>query len=322
MSKKVLIIEDRRENIVFIANKILKPEGWEVITARDGELGLQKAIEEQPDLIITDLKLPKMHGLDVLEELNNRGFRIPTIVMTFHGSEQTAIRAFRLGAADYLVKPFQIEEITTAIERALRSRGGHGSPAPSVDASVTETLARQEQEIRRLRSLLSQHEKALQEREQLGLHTQAPAADVARWRALLREKDATLTKLKTQTIAQHQAMTRQISNLRAQLAEKEAILISLQNQDPNAASRTNVQSGRGELSTQLAEKEKALAQADKLVRALTRTVAAQQKAIEKHRAEAERLAREMHLLATGVQVMGQNLSDQASQVPSVLPGQE
>ena len=86
MGRKVLIIEDRRENIVFIANNILRPEGWEVITARDGKLGLRKAIEEKPDLIITDLKLPTMHGLDVLEELIKRGFHIPTIVMTFHGS--------------------------------------------------------------------------------------------------------------------------------------------------------------------------------------------------------------------------------------------
>ena len=66
MTKKVLIIEDRRETLVFIANNILKPEGWEIITARDGELGLQKALEEKPNLIITDLKLPKMHGLDML----------------------------------------------------------------------------------------------------------------------------------------------------------------------------------------------------------------------------------------------------------------
>jgi len=121
MSRKVLIIEDRRENIVFIANNILKPEGWEVITARDGKLGLQKAIEEQPDLIISDLKLPTMHGLDVLEELNKRGHRIPTIVMTFHGSEETAIRAFRLGAVDYLIKPFEIEDMLSAIDRALQT---------------------------------------------------------------------------------------------------------------------------------------------------------------------------------------------------------
>src|SRR4030067_1104194 len=119
MSRKVLIVEDRRENIVFIANNILKPEGWEVITARDGKLGLQKAIEEKPDLIITDLKLPTMHGLDMLEELNKRACRIPTIVMTFHGSEETAIRAFRLGAVDYLIKPFEIEEMMNAIDRAL-----------------------------------------------------------------------------------------------------------------------------------------------------------------------------------------------------------
>ncbi|NIP28920.1 MAG: response regulator, partial [Phycisphaerae bacterium] len=116
---KVLIIEDRRENIVFLANNILKPKGFEVITAMDGETGLRKALEENPNLIITDLNLPKLHGLDILADLQDRGSNIPSIVMTFHGSEETAIRAFRLGARDYLIKPFQIEEVEKAIERAL-----------------------------------------------------------------------------------------------------------------------------------------------------------------------------------------------------------
>ncbi len=116
---KVLVIEDRRENIVFLANNILKPKGFNVITAMDGEAGLRKALEESPDLIITDLKLPKMHGLDVLADLQDRGANIPTIVMTFHGSEDTAIKAFRLGAKDYLIKPFSVEAVEMALERAL-----------------------------------------------------------------------------------------------------------------------------------------------------------------------------------------------------------
>ncbi len=117
---KVLIIEDRRENIVFIANNILRPMGCGVVTARDGEMGLQKAIEESPDLIITDIKLPKMSGLDVLERLNDREIYIPAIVMTFHGNEKTAVRALRLGAVDYLIKPFDIKEMQNAITRAFR----------------------------------------------------------------------------------------------------------------------------------------------------------------------------------------------------------
>lgn len=117
---KVLIIEDRRENIVFIANNILKPLGYDIITAMDGQLGLKRARSESPDLIITDIKLPKLGGLDVLKHLNDDGLYIPTIVMTFHGSEDTAMQALRLGARDYLIKPFTVEEMQEALNRATK----------------------------------------------------------------------------------------------------------------------------------------------------------------------------------------------------------
>jgi DNA-binding response OmpR family regulator/uncharacterized coiled-coil protein SlyX len=301
MSRKVLIIEDRRENIVFIANNILKPEGWEVITARDGKLGLQKAIEEQPDLIISDLKLPTMHGLDVLEELNKRGYRIPTIVMTFHGSEETAIRAFRLGAVDYLIKPFEIEDMLNAIDRALQTGTG-AQPLPAgTDASITERFANQEQEIQRLKAQLQQQQGTAQ-----------GSTDVARWQSLLKERDTALANLKKQSLAQHQAMSRQISQLQAQLAEKDALVASQRGHSPDSGS---TREGQGDL---LAEK----AQADKLVENLNRIIAVQQKAIEKHRKEAERLARELHALAAGIQMLGQNLGDQASEMSSVAAGEE
>lgn len=300
MSRKVLIIEDRRENIVFIANNILRPEGWEVITARDGKLGLQKAIEEKPDLIITDLKLPTMHGLDVLEELNKRGYHIPTIVMTFHGSEETAIRAFRLGAVDYLIKPFEIDHMLDAIDRALQVGTG-AQPLPAgTDASVTQKLASQEQEIQRLRAQLQQRGPV-----QAG---QACGTDAARWQALLKERDAALSNLKKQTITQHQAMSQQINYLKAQLAEKDALIASLRPQSPGAGTAHD---GQQDLA---AEK----AQTDKLVESLKKIIERQQKAIQKHRGEAERLARELHALAAGIQMLGQNLDDQASEISSVV----
>lgn len=117
--EKVLIVDDKRENIVFLANKILRPSGYSIITAMDGEKGLNKALEEKPDLIIMDLKMPKMTGLEVLEALREKGYDTPVIMMTFHGSEAAAVQAFRLGAKDYIIKPFTVEEIETAIERAL-----------------------------------------------------------------------------------------------------------------------------------------------------------------------------------------------------------
>ena len=116
---KVLIIEDRRENIVFLANNILKPKGFEVITARDGQTGLRKALEDTPDLIITDLNLPKMSGLEIIADLRDRGSYIPFIVTTLHGSEALAVRAFRLGAKDYLVKPLKTEEVDAALARVF-----------------------------------------------------------------------------------------------------------------------------------------------------------------------------------------------------------
>jgi DNA-binding response OmpR family regulator len=328
MAKKVLIIEDRRENIVFIANNILRPEGWEVITARDGELGLQKAVEEKPDLIITDLKLPRMHGLDMLEELNKKGYRIPTIVMTFHGSEETAIRAFRLGAADYLIKPFEVDDMMNAIERALgRGAAGQASSA-GADPAGAEKLAGQEREIQRLKSLLQEQERAAQERQKVALPPQADPGEAIRWQALLRERDATLANLKKQTIAQHRAMTQQINELQARLAEKEGIVTQLQSQRGDtpsgreAGSDSQAQRHNGDLSNQLMEKEKALVQANKLVETLTQTVAVHQQAIGKHREEAERLARELHMLAAAIQVLGQGLGDQVQQISNILPGEK
>ena len=322
MVKKVLVIEDRRENIVFIANNILRPEGWDVLTARDGELGLQKAIEEKPDLIITDLKLPKMSGLDVLEELNTRGLRIPAIVMTFHGSEETAIRAFRLGAADYLIKPFTVDDMLAAIKRALRGAPAAGIlPAgPEVaEAALSERLASQEREIHQLRSLLEQREKALQEQRHPGqVQADGAGTDVARWQALLKEKEGA----QKQMIAQHQALSQEISHLKAQLAEKETLVKSLQSQVSQTGQTAGAPPEGGDLAARLAEKEMELAKAEKLVKALARTVAGQQKTTEKHCEETDRLARELHALAVGIQMLGQGLSDEANQMASVSPGEE
>ncbi len=306
MAKKVLVIEDRRENIVFIANNILKPEGWEVITARDGELGLQKAVEEKPDLIITDLKLPGMHGLDVLEALNKKGLHIPAIVMTFHGSEETAIRAFRLGAADYLIKPFDIDDMLAAVNRALA--GGFKAGAPAVagsaptDAAMSEKLAAQEREIQQLKALLQQKERALQEHQRPGpAPSEGAGADIARWQALLKERDTALSALQRQIAVHNQ----EITYLKAQLVERDALL---------KAASTHPAGPGGDLAARLAEKEAELAKAERVVKVLTRAMAAQKKTIEKQREEADRLARELHTMAVGIQMLGQSLGDQTNQV--------
>ncbi len=152
---KVLIIEDRRENIVFLANNVLKPKGYEIITAMDGEIGLRKALEEAPDLIITDLNLPKINGLDILADLRERRCSVPAIVMTFQGSEEIAVRAFRLGAKDYLIKPFTVDEFDAALERAL----GNPKPAAAPDESRQRETAALAAEVERLTDLLAHQER-------------------------------------------------------------------------------------------------------------------------------------------------------------------
>ncbi len=117
--EKVLVVDDRRENLKFVVDYVLAPHGYRAITAKDGLEGLQKALMENPDLILLDLKMPKMNGVEVLEALKAEGREIPVILMTIHGSEELAVRVFRLGVKDYVIKPFQVEEMLSAIERAL-----------------------------------------------------------------------------------------------------------------------------------------------------------------------------------------------------------
>ena len=117
--ERVLVVDDRRDNIEFVVDYILKPNGYEALTARDGEEGLRKVLTESPDLIIMDNNMPKMTGLQVMETLKEKGLKTPVILMTFHGSESLAVRFFRLGVKDYIIKPFTIEEMLEAIDRAL-----------------------------------------------------------------------------------------------------------------------------------------------------------------------------------------------------------
>lgn len=117
--EKILVIDDRRENLLFLADSVLRPEGYEVITALDGKEGLEKARAEKPDLIITDLKMPRMSGLELIAALRRENIPSAVILTTFYGSEQAAIQAFRLGVKDYIVKPYEIKEMLESVERAL-----------------------------------------------------------------------------------------------------------------------------------------------------------------------------------------------------------
>jgi GAF domain-containing protein/FixJ family two-component response regulator len=119
VTERVLVVDDAQGVIDFLSDYVLLPNGYEVLAALDGEGGLALALKESPDLIILDLEMPKMSGMEVLAALNEQGVDIPVIVITFHGSETIAADTFRMGVKNYITKPFKMEEILQAIEQAL-----------------------------------------------------------------------------------------------------------------------------------------------------------------------------------------------------------
>ena len=101
--EKVLVIDDKKDAVQLITESVLHPHGYSYMVANNGEEGFRLALEKEPDLVITDLRTPKMSGLEILEALQAERRDIPVILMTLHGSEETAMQAFRLGAKDYLI---------------------------------------------------------------------------------------------------------------------------------------------------------------------------------------------------------------------------
>lgn len=120
MYERVLVIDDSQEIRDFLSEYILQPKGFEVLSASNGLMGLEMAIAKEPDLMIVDQQMPRLTGLEVLEKLKERGVEIPAILATAHGSEETAVAAFRLGIRDYVIKPFDADEISESVDRALR----------------------------------------------------------------------------------------------------------------------------------------------------------------------------------------------------------
>lgn len=117
----VLVVDDGKENREFIVEYVLQPYGFAASTARDGLEALESIAAQPPDVILLDYQMPRMNGIEMLREMHTRGIHIPVILMTFYGSEEVAVEVYRLGISDYIAKPFTVEEMVTAIERALTS---------------------------------------------------------------------------------------------------------------------------------------------------------------------------------------------------------
>ena len=119
MSKKILLVEDE-PGLVLTLGDCLANEEYVVTVAQDGETGLHKAKEEAFDLLILDVMLPRKNGFDLLRDLRQFGVKTPAIMLTARGQIIDKILGLKLGADDYLTKPFDMGELLARIEAILR----------------------------------------------------------------------------------------------------------------------------------------------------------------------------------------------------------
>jgi class 3 adenylate cyclase/CheY-like chemotaxis protein len=116
---RILVVDDSREIRDFVIEYALLPHGYKPIVACDGAEGLNKALTQEPDLILLDFEMPKMSGLEVLEALQKHSFEVPVILMTSYGSEEVAVQVFRLGVRDYIIKPFTVPDLLQSMQRVM-----------------------------------------------------------------------------------------------------------------------------------------------------------------------------------------------------------
>src|SRR3990172_2847980 len=120
MTDTILVIEDK-ESMLDMLRQTLEAEGYQVVPARDGAEGIKRLVDERIGLVLTDLKLPKKDGFEVLKAAKADNPLLPVIVMTAFGTIETAVKAVKEGAYDFLTKPFDTDHLLVLINRALNA---------------------------------------------------------------------------------------------------------------------------------------------------------------------------------------------------------
>jgi len=154
---RVLVVEDNVDLAYGLQNN-LEIEGYEVRVAENGETGLRQATTFEPDLIILDLMLPDLDGYRVLQHLRKTGVLTPVLILTARGEESDKVLGFRLGADDYVTKPFGVMELLARVEAILRRTRGPLAGDPEDAEAVEEfgkvridlrsrTVLREEEEV-------------------------------------------------------------------------------------------------------------------------------------------------------------------------------
>ncbi len=130
MAEKILVIEDD-PSILRGLQLNLGMEGYLVRSATDGETGLRLARAERPDLVVVDVMLPRLGGLDIVREIRRDDPELPVLILSAKGQESDKVAGLQLGADDYMTKPFGLKELLARIDALLRRRRARGETGPS-----------------------------------------------------------------------------------------------------------------------------------------------------------------------------------------------
>ena len=131
-NETILVVEDDRSLREGLAMNF-RLKGYRVMTAVDGDEGMQKAFDARPDLVILDIMLPGFSGLDILDELRKRGESMPVLILSARGSVEHKIEGLGLGADDYLAKPFELPELFARVDALLRRGRQERESQPSLE---------------------------------------------------------------------------------------------------------------------------------------------------------------------------------------------
>ncbi len=143
MNERILVIEDELAMRTALAD-LLASEGYRALTAADGQRGLERALDEKPDLILLDIMMPKLDGFALCAELRRLAIAVPVLMLTAKGQVEDRVTGLDAGADDYLVKPFSTEELLARVRALLRrvERKTHAALKLKMD-DVEIDLARQ-----------------------------------------------------------------------------------------------------------------------------------------------------------------------------------
>jgi two-component system alkaline phosphatase synthesis response regulator PhoP len=119
---RILVADDEVDMVAGLRDN-LQFEGYEVIVASDGEAAVKAATHQSPDLVLLDIMMPKVDGLQVCRQIREAGFTIPILMLTAKSQEIDIVRGLEVGADDYITKPFSIRELLARIKAALRRTG-------------------------------------------------------------------------------------------------------------------------------------------------------------------------------------------------------